>query len=204
MELKKCLTVISRYKIILVISIFVGALFGGIYYLLPNHFTATGLLYVRRSIDSSMFKYFSYEGFYAQQTAQSYTNTVFALLGSVNIRSAALKKMGIADTEANLFRYGMMIKSKKVGPQIINLTITGKTSKEAGDLWNAVGETITESVKSSNNLGGDPNLSVVKMGDSPVVRIQYKPLWACLPVGSVVLFTFTLLLISAREYFKWK
>ncbi|MFA5776607.1 MAG: Wzz/FepE/Etk N-terminal domain-containing protein, partial [Patescibacteria group bacterium] len=75
-----------KQKILLVfaVSIFVGLLGAGVSTILPNQYTAKGLLIVTRKADELSKEVFTYEGYYAQQNAGAYTATFLSILQSPN------------------------------------------------------------------------------------------------------------------------
>jgi capsular polysaccharide biosynthesis protein len=186
MELKQIFKNLKKYKIALLLSAVVGVLAGLVFYLAPKTYYATGSLYVTRAIDDVKFKYFAYEGYYAQQTGVSHTNNVLSLIDSLDTR-----------------KYATMIKAKKSGPQLITLMVKGKTADQAEKLWRAVTEVTLEKDRQIN-LKGDPLLNVSKVSDNPVVKDQYKPLWLCIVFGFIFAPSLLILGISIKEYFKWK
>jgi capsular polysaccharide biosynthesis protein len=203
MELKEIVKNLKKHNKILFLSAVVGILCGYLVYLAPKPYYATGSFYIKRAVDSTKFKYFTYEGYYAQQTGLSYTNNVLALLESLDIRKEAMENLNLPTDTINLRKYSSMIRVKKSGPQIITLTVKGKTPTQAEGLWNSIANTAI-SKNEKININGDPLLSISRVSESPVVRDQSKPLWLCLVVGFVFIPSFLIVGISLREYFKWK
>jgi len=203
MELKQVLKNLKKYKIALLLSAVVGVLAGLVFYLAPKTYYATGSLYVTRAIDDVKFKYFAYEGYYAQQTGASHTNNVLALIESLDIRSEALKKLSIPVNTSNLRKYSSMIKVRRTGPQIITLAVKGKTADQVGKLWDSITNVAIEKNRQVN-LNGDSFLNVSKISENPVVKEQYKPLWLCLVFGFVFAPSLLIFGIGLKEYFKWK
>jgi capsular polysaccharide biosynthesis protein len=203
MELKQIIKNLKKYKIALLLSAVVGVLAGLVFYLAPKTYYATGSLYVTRAIDDVKFKYFAYEGYYAQQTGVSHTNNVLSLIDSLDTRNESLRKLNLPVDTNSLRKYATMIKAKKSGPQLITLMVKGKTADQAEKLWKAVTEVTLEKDRQIN-LKGDPLLNVSKVSDNPVVKDQYKPLWLCIVFGFIFAPSLLILGISIKEYFKWK
>jgi len=203
MELRDILKTLSKYKNTIVITTIMGALVGLIsYYLLPTKYTAVGSFYIKRATESTGIKtYFTYEGYYAQQGALSYTNTVVALLESLDIRNKALQKLNLAVNEESLRKYGKLINVRKMGPQLITLTTEGNIDTEAKTLWNALSDTLLETTAEVNK-DGDPKLSISKVAEEPVVKTTYKALWLNTLIGAGTMFSLSIFWVSFREYFK--
>jgi capsular polysaccharide biosynthesis protein len=203
MELRNIVKNLSKYKIFLAVSVIIGMLLGMFYYSLPKTYTATGSFYVKRSVDTLRLSYFSYEGYYGQQTAQAYTNTAIALFESLDTRFESLSRVGLSTNIVNLKKFSKVIKVTKAGPQLITLTVTSKDPRMAEALWESVANTTIEKSRFIN-IGGDPFLSISKTSEVPVVRDVYKPLWLCLTTGGLLAPLIVILFISLRSYFKWK
>ncbi len=194
---------LRKHSKILILSAVGGILLGYLLYLVPKPCYATGSFFIKRSVDNTRLTYFAYEGYYGQQTGLSYTNTVLALFESLDIRYEALANINLPTDINNFRKYSAMIKVKKTGPQIITLTVKGKTPQKAAVLWNSMANTTI--VKSWQlNINGDPLLSISKISENPVVREQYKPLWVCLAFGLISVPLLVIFYLGLREYFKWK
>ncbi len=186
----------------LIISIVIGVTFGSIYYALPKNFTGIGSFYVTRRSENSTLQYFNYEGYYSQQAALSYTNTIVALLESYDIRNKSMQKLGIPTTEESLRKYGKLIKVKKVGPQIITLTIKESTKETAQKLWNTVANTLIEESKKMN-AEGDTNLSIAKISENIVIKKSYDSVALDLLLGALGgLLASSFVVIFKETYFK--
>ncbi len=194
---------IVKHKVLIIILILVGLVAGTAYYFLPSRYAATGTLFVKRSADASTSNYFIYEGYYSQQTALSFTSTTMALLGSIDVRSRSLTKLGLPVSESNLRKYSRLIRVSKLGPQLVTLTTVGNSTGDAEALWKAVADTTILTARQLN-VGGDPLLSISKVSLQPVVKVEYKPLWLCMSVGGLAFFVLAIFLVSTKEYFGWR
>jgi capsular polysaccharide biosynthesis protein len=203
MELREIIKILTKYKVALAISVVIGVLGGIAFYISPKTYSASGSFYIKRGADTLRFKYFAYEGYYAQQTGLSYTNTVMALFESLDIRFEALNKLNLPTDNTSLRRYSRIIKAKKVGPQIITLTVKGTNTEELGRLWDSVANTVIEKNKQIN-ITGDPLLSISKISDAPIVRQLYRPLWLCVLAGALLSPFLVVLFVTFKGYFKWK
>lgn len=203
MELREIAKILIKYKIALAISVVMGVMGGIAFFIAPKTYSATGSFYIKRGADTLRFKYFAYEGYYAQQTGLSYTNTVIALFESLDIRFEALNKLNLPTDNASLRKYSRIIKAKKVGPQIVTLTVRGNNTEELGRLWDSVANTVIEKNKQIN-ITGDPLLSISKLSDTPIVGEIYKPLWLCVLAGALLAPFIVVLFVAFKGYFKWK
>jgi len=192
-----------KNKAVLLLFSLLGVGSGVIYYLAPPGYSATGALYIKRSVDLSSDKYFAYEGYYGQQTALSFTNTVAGLIDSMDVRKMSLDKLNVPTTSYNFQKYSFLIKTKKLGPQLLTLTTKGKTTNSAKNLWEAVADS-TIATATKINANGDPALSISKVSEAPVVKPQFKPIEICLPAGFLMGLFFGVLAVSLKEYFEWK
>ena len=185
----------------LVIFSFAGALAGLVIYLLPQKYAAVGSFYIRRAVYPSSATYFNYDGYYGQQTAISFTNTVVSLLTSADVESQALRKLGITPTGDSLRRVNRLIGATKSGPQVVSLTTKGKTPEDARKLWLAVSKSLLETT-TIINADGDQSLGVTPVSDGPVIKEPFQPLYLYLPIGFLSGLLAGLLFIYAKEYFK--
>ncbi|MFA5776735.1 MAG: Wzz/FepE/Etk N-terminal domain-containing protein [Patescibacteria group bacterium] len=176
-----------KQKILLVfaISIFVGLAGAGVSTILPNQYTAKGLLIVTRKADEPSKEVFTYEGYYAQQNAGAYTATFLSILQSPN-------NLKSADSGADLKELSRLVKAKRDGTQAIVLSVKGKTSQDAINLWEKVADS---AIQTHNKLkaSADPLLEVSKTPNSPVVLKTY-PEWTNIFGAS---FAFSIIIVSS-------
>ena len=203
MEIKEIVKNLSKHSQVLILSSVAGVLLGYLFYLGPKPYYATGSFYIKRSVDTTRFNYFAYEGYYGQQTGLSYTNTVLALFESLDIRYKALTNINLPTDINNLRKYSGMITVKKAGPLLITLTVKGWTQEKAEALWNSMANTTIEKSRQINTTG-DPLLSISKISENPVVKVQYRPLWICLAFGLISVLLLVIFYLSFKEYFNWK
>lgn len=157
-----------RVAFIIGVSLAVGLAGAGISLILPNQYTAKGLLVVTRKADLPSAGFFSYEGNYAQQNSGTYTGTFLAILQSpANLTSAG--------TEISLKDLTRLVKTKREGSQGISLTVKGDSPEQAKNLWGKIADS---TIKTHEELKptADPLISVIKTPSSPVVLKTY-PQW---------------------------
>ena len=200
MELKQIIKKIRRYKWSFLASVGVGAVLGILIYFLPPKYLASGSFYVKRSISGER-NFFTYEGYYGQQTALSYTNSVVALLESLDLKKVVLEKMGIKVNEQTLRKFSHLVKVRKTGPQIISVTVKGKSYKEAENIWDKLSETLIATTQEINK-NGDPNLSVAPVSSQPVVKETYRSLYLFGIAGALISATLFSFYICIKEYLR--
>ena len=157
-----------RVGLVFAVSLAIGLLGAGGSLLLPNQYTAKGLLVVTRKADSPTSGFFTYEGSYAQQNSGAYAGTFMAVLQSpANLASA--------DTGLDVKKLERLIKVKREGSQGVALAVKAGSPKEAKLLWTKLSDS---AMTTHENLAdsGDPLLTVTKTPGSPVVVATY-PEW---------------------------
>ncbi len=200
MELRDILKKIRKNRGLLAIFISMGLIAGVLFYLLPSNYIASGSFYVTRKEDNSE-SFFTYEGYYSQQTATTYTNSVVALAESVDVKKQVLNKLDIPVNTQNIRKINKSVSVKKTGPQIVNITLKDKDLDKAKTLWEGVSEILIDTSKEIN-LEGDGKLSVVKISEEPFIKETYKPLWITSVAGILFGFSLGMLIIGLKEYFK--
>lgn len=169
MELFEYLKHLYRYRFLILAGLLVGSLAG--FYLAastPETYQATTSLYIQRKTQEPSDEYFTYEGYYAQQTAINHTDTVFRLLGSDEIIKQAAIKAGQEGTVAQTQALRGNITPFKASPQLIRVTVTQPTSEDAASLANGLSETIKQRTIELSQFG-DQDLSIDQIEDQPMV-----------------------------------
>ncbi len=200
MELREIIKKIKRNRKIVVTSILGGILLGILIYNLPSRYSSSGSLYVKRSIEPSE-KFFTYEGYYAQQSAQSYTNSFMALVESQDIRKKTLESIGTPITDKNLRKLDRIIKVKKTGPQVISVKVTDSNYDYSEKVWMALTKSVIDTSKELNE-GGDKNISVSTVSETPLVEETYKSPYIFSLAGMVIGLSIGCLFICVKEYIK--
>lgn len=200
MEIKEIMKKIRKNKVLLGLSCFLGLLAGFIFFILPPIYTASGSLYVTRKAEDSG-SFFTYEGYYSQQSAITYTNSVVALAESTDVKEQVLKSLEISINTPNLRKLNKSIIIKKTGPQIININVKNKDFDKSQKIWEELSKSIIETSKNINDNSND-NLSVVKVSDKPLIRVNYKPPFIIGFASLLLGFSIGLLIISLKEYFR--
>ncbi|MEZ6255476.1 MAG: hypothetical protein R3B92_01735 [Patescibacteria group bacterium] len=170
--------------------VFSGAFFALIalvcHFIFPAGYSATGSFLVSRKIDSTNLAaentYFNYEGYYAQQSAVSYSRTFSALLESIDVRSRTLESLNIPLTEYNLLKLKLATSVRNPGPQLVTLVVKASTSGEASQKWSAYATVALASIKNVSDANAQL-LTVTPISNSPVVVQSFRNLYLNLFVG---------------------
>lgn len=200
MELREIIKKIKRNRRLVYTSILGGILLGIVIYTLPSRYISSGSLYVKRSIEPSK-DFFTYEGYYAQQSAQSYTNSFVALVESQDIQKKTLESIGTPITDKNLRKLDRMIKVKKTGPQVILVKVTDKDYNYSEKVWVSLTKSVIETSKVLND-NGDKNISVSTVSEKPLIKETYKSPYTFSIVGMVIGLSTGCLCICVKEYIK--
>lgn len=107
----------------------VGAVAGVGYSLAqPKGWEASTTLYVHRVNPANLSSVYDYDGYYAQQAAQQYTDTVVGLLKTRDLASRAAQ-IASDSASADLILNGVRV--RKTAPQLVSLEVTRLTADEA-------------------------------------------------------------------------
>ncbi len=202
MELKDILKRIKKYKIFLVLFAIAGFSAGALFYAIPSKYISSGSFYIKRGVNLEK-EYFTYEGYYAQQTALAYTNSVAALIESPDIKKKVLEEMKIPVNEESLRKLNKIVRVKKTGPQIILVTVKDKDYDTSAKMWNKLAESLINKTNEINK-NGDESLSIGLVSEQPLVRETYKSFYLFALVGSVTGLSLAIFFICVKEYFRDK
>ena len=200
MELREIIKKIKKNRKIVITSILGGLLLGILFYTLPSRYISSGSLYVKRSIEPSEV-FFTYEGYYAQQSAQSYTNSFVALVESPDIQKKTLESIGTPITDKNLRKLNRLVKVKKMGPQVISVKVIDKDYDYSEKVWVALTKSVIETSKELNE-SGDKNISVSTISEKPLVEETYKSIYLYSLAGTMLGLSIGCLYICIKEYIK--
>lgn len=183
-----------RYTFIIGVSLVVGFVGAGISTILPNQYTAKGLLVVTRKADEPSREVFTYEGYYAEQNAGTYTATFLAILQSPN-------NLKFADGNADPKQLARLVKAKREGTQAIVLAVKSQTPQDAANLWNKVAESAIQA-HTKLQASADPLLTVSKTPNSPTALKTY-PEWPTV-FGASLVFSFVIMvsIVIIARYLK--
>jgi capsular polysaccharide biosynthesis protein len=201
MEFTEIVKFFSTYSKHILKAALVAGLAGTIlFFAVPVKHIATGSFYIHRNVEGTTGRYFTYEGYYGQQTAQAYTNTVIALLESTDIKKKALENTGLPVNERSLRRVSKQIDVTKEAPQLITLKVKGNSETNAAALFTSISNNMVDTATALNS-GGDPALLISPVGD-PVVNTAYRSLPVNFLLGVSLGFISATLWYAFKRYLK--
>ncbi|MBN1162891.1 hypothetical protein JXA34_04080 [Patescibacteria group bacterium] len=195
MELNYLIKKLTKTKKVLAATTIIGGFLGFIVYFFPMKYTAQGSFYIYRDIQTSEDGSFSYEGFYSQQVAISFTKTVAALIESPDVGHKVISEMNLQTNEKNLREYRKKTEVVNSGPQIITLVTKTSSSEESERLWNLVAEAIEDTINTSY-------IRIQRVSEYPVVIESFRDLPVYALLGLVIGFGTSLIFVSFREYMR--
>ncbi len=167
----------------------------------PVYFRASGILFVNREAEKKVVgnNYYTYEGFYRQQTAERFTDTVVGLLKSEVILAGAGKSLGLAVDHNGLKRLSGATEVRKAAPQLVKLEVKQKTGEQATKLWQALAKEGIEKVKTLG-AGEDSRLLLSQVTSEPLVNaVSPDPLLDTVVASGLGLVA-GLFVLSLKEY----
>mgnify|MGYP005835668569 CR=1 FL=1 len=157
-----------------------------IYYAFPAKYVAVGSFYVTRKVNSaSESSFFTYEGYYANQTARSFAETVFGLFESRDSLSKALSNLNFVVTDGLLRRTARLISVKKPAPAVILLEVKGDSPVAARALWKEVSQVVILASDEINAAYGDHALKITPLRNDPVIQREYRNVYLNAVIGFV-------------------
>lgn len=201
MEIKDIFKNLNKHRKILVYTTFLGLIAGLAISTLPTKYTSLGSLFVGRSAEESE-NYFTYEGYYAQQSALGFTDSVIAIIRSPDLIKLLLEN---TDTPVNASNYRKISKSisiKKTGPQIISVGLKGDSYEKSKTMWLELNNILIDKIENINR-DTDVNLSVSTVSEEPLVRESYRNVFVFSLVGLIFGAFFGMFLTSLKEYLRY-
>ena len=201
MELKEILRKLNKARSEILILTLCGGILGIGVSFIPGKYRAEGYYFIGRVADKPSSEFFTYEGYYAQQTAQSYTNTAIAILESESLKSAVLEDLKIPVTDNNLKKLSRSYKVYKKGPQVVSLVVTDYNYKKTLDVFSSISNRFLETGENITSES-DENIKVLPLSEEPVAKREHRPFPNYLAGGLLIGLAFTLLRFSIKEYTK--
>lgn len=174
MELKQLLKHIARrIKILLLITICGFVISAVIVYNLPPTYSASMTLYVEKASEVSDSGDYTFDGYYAQQAVEGYTDTIVGLFESPDSMALALSRLEV-DVERNIKNYTHSLKVEKVAPQIVLVTVTRKDRTDAIEVGSELSTVVSDKVALLNREDG-PHYTLVRVEEAPLVSVNTLP-----------------------------
>ena len=201
MELKELINIYTKEKNLIVGLMFIGLIVATVVYMLPEKYVTDGSFIVTRNTQKSG-DFFTYEGYYAQQTAVGYANTVEPLMLSVDVMKKALETIGVAPTLTNLRKLEKDTRVSREGAQLINLRVKDNNPEISRQRWDAIAQSAIDLSKDSNSRNGDSELNIISISQEPITKQVYRSLYVYLATGLLVGLFFGIAKVSSDRYLK--
>lgn len=200
MEVKEIFKFFNKYKFSILLYAIIGAILGVIIYMFaPTSYIATGSVFVGRNIQPSSQDFFTYEGYYSQQAALSYAESLMGLIRSNDIYSRVLNETNKEINAYNLLRLNKKVRVKKAGPQIITITVKENASKDAVTTWKSLTKNTIEATKTLNE-NVDNSLTVNLISQEPIVMKVYTSILLNTAAGILLGLFSSVTIFSFKEY----
>lgn len=195
MELKQVISFYQKNVQRILLGSLVFLLVGVGVYFLPTKYIALGSFLVVRNIEP-LETDFSYEGYYAQLTAQDFSRSLAVFFKNENILQEVSE-----DFDVDYRNLKRRVKISREGPNVFRLEVKHSSPDKAIEIWGSLKTQVNALVKKINQEA-DASLKVFVIGDEPLVREAYKNIYLYGLVG----FSFGLLFMSfylgLKEYLK--
>jgi capsular polysaccharide biosynthesis protein len=200
MELRDYITIIRRGLLLLVV---LATIFGLLAFFvsqkLPTTYTASLTLYVKRQATEASADYYTFDGYYSQQAAEKFTETVVGFLKSKDILLASAKLAELPTDQQALEQLESSIKIKQVAPQLVTVRVEEVDGMEAKNFCTALAQATTERIALLNQTG-DKAISVDLLNPEPLVEKNEPKVVLNSLVGILVGGLLALLLTFLKEY----
>lgn len=142
MELRQLLNELKRQiRLIVIITLLFGGLGLAVSLTWPVSYRATQQLYVQK--DAAVGSDYNYDGYYAQQAAEQYTDTVVGLFKGAAFWSEAVTRSGVT-VSGTIPKDSLLV--EKIAPQIIEVSVTWQDQQSALNLCDAWTQIMTENL----------------------------------------------------------
>lgn len=202
MELREYVKVVRKSLPLLVV---LAAGFGGLAFFvsqqLPPMYTASLTFYVKRQATEASADYYTFDGYYSQQAAEKFTETVVGFLKSKDILLASARLADLPTDQESLQQLESSIKIKQVAPQLVSLKVEEGSSEEAKKFCTTLAQATTERINLLNQTG-DKAISVDLLNSEPLVEKSEPKVVLNSLVGILVGALLSFLYIFLKEYFQ--
>lgn len=198
MELRDSLAVFVRRKTlgIAVIALVVGGSYAWSYSR-PTHYATSMSLAINR-INKEQTAQYQYDGYYALQAADLFSQTVVSWLNTPSVLKAVFERAGIPMPKT-VSGFSSIFKTKKYSAQNIVVAFTTSTSEDAAKLAAAISDEISAKTASVNRNADNKAIFEV-IASTPVTdRAAPNPLLIG-AVSVVVAITLALFVVPFVEY----
>lgn len=201
MELKEILILLQRNLRLLITAVVLGAIvlfiFAEAY---PVSYKAIVTMYIQR-VPEKVETVYNYDGYYAGQAAESYTDTVKGLVGTMDITKRAAEIAGLPTDAIFIKNLAKKIKIAKSAPQLVEVTVTLGDREQAKKLALGLAQAASERARLLNQEG-DKNLTINIINPDPLVeKSVFNPYLFSL-LGALIGFLLALSFVCFRDYLR--
>ena len=193
MEFWQILRFYRRYGLVLIVSSLLTALlFGILSSKLAASFGVSQSIFVRRETQPGSGNYYSYDGYYSQQAAERFTDTVVAFLKNKDIINQAATESGLARSPEEVGWVMGSFRVKRAAPQLITVSIEGSQRETVVRFVEMMTKKVTL-LSVSLNAQGDKSIVLNNLESSPFVEEKRLVPWVVpLTVFGLMFLTFSL------------
>jgi capsular polysaccharide biosynthesis protein len=195
---------VSLFKKNLRLVILLPIVFGAVAFLvslqLEPTYTASLTIYVKRQASEPTGDFYTFDGYYSQQAAEKFTETVVGFLESKDILLASAKLAGLPTDQESLGRLEGSIKVRQEAPQLVSLKVTQKDGAGAKKFAVALAQAATERINLLNQTG-DKAISVDLLNSEPLVSKNAVPVVVNTLAGVLAGALAAYLYVLLKEYF---
>lgn len=201
MELREYLQIIKKnLPLLIVLPAVLGGLAAWVSQQLPETYTASLTLYVKRQATEPSTDYYTFDGYYSQQAAEKFTETVVGFLKSKDILLASAKLADLPVDQESLEQLENSIKVRQEAPQLVSLKVTQEEATTAKKFCTALAQATTERINLLNQTG-DKAISVDLLNPEPLLVKNDPRLVLNTLVGLLSGALLGFLYIFLKEYF---
>lgn len=168
---------------------------------LPVNYRSSLNLYVSRKIQEPSDKYYTFDGYYSQQAAERYTQTVIGILQSREVLRGAAASSSLPVDEIFLKQLSRSVRVREDAPQLISLVVT-RPNREQSVALNLGLATAAIGKLTTLNQTGDRDLTIEEVSTTPIVEILQPMPGLNSVLAFIVGLTFFSLLTGFFSYLK--
>lgn len=155
---------------------------------LPNSFEASTSFFVSREAQPLSNNFYSYDGYYLEQAAERFAETVAALLKSQELVRAAASESRLPASPLAIEQLTTGLRVKRLGPQLLKVSFSSGRRETALSFTKNLSAAAKDFVIKINEKG-DPYLSLQVLEENPfVVERRFSPLISALASFLTVFF----------------
>lgn len=201
MELREYIEVFQKnLRLVLILPVVFGGAAFFISQQLPPTYTASLTVYVKRQASEPTGEFYTFDGFYSQQAAEKFTETVVGFLKSKDILLASAKLADLPTDQEGLKRLEKSIKVRQEAPQLVSLKVTQENGEQAKKFSATLAQAAAERINLLNQTG-DKAISVDLLNKEPLVEKNEVPVVVNTLAGVVLGLLAAYIYILLKEYF---